>query len=178
MIYEPEEDSLMLQKHIKDYIKNKSVKVLDLGAGSCILAEEAQKYADNVLAVDINPEVAEVAKKKNIKFLESNLFQNPKLKSEKFDLILFNPPYLPALEGEDEDIKRITTGGKEGHELLEEFLKIVKEHLNKSAKILLICSSLTNNGNVESLFEKYSFKFKIIDKEDAFFEKIYLYELK
>lgn len=195
MIYEPEEDSFMLKKHIKEYIKNKDVKVLDMGTGHCILAEEAQKYSDNILAVDINPEARGIAEKKNlknskeflgrqkckaffseIKFIESNLFQNTKLKNRKFDLILFNPPYLPELKGEDEDIKRITTGGKQGFEIIEEFLKTVKKHLNKNAKILLICSTLT--GDVEKLFKKYGFKFEIIDKENAFFEKILLYELK
>lgn len=178
MIYEPEEDSYLIKKYIKGYIKNKQTKVLDMGTGSCILAEEAQKYSGNVLAVDINPEVKEIAKKKHINFIESNLFENKKLKTEKFDLILFNPPYLPELENEPEELATITTGGKEGHELLEQFLQQVKVHLNKSAKILLICSSLTKNGEIEDLFKKYSFKFKLIDKEDAFFEKILLYELK
>lgn len=194
MIYEPEEDSYLIQKHIKKYIKNTETKVLDMGAGSCILAEEAQKYSNNILAVDINPEAREIAKKKNlknskeflgrqkckaffseIKFIESNLFQNLKLKKEKFDLILFNPPYLPELKSEPKELATITTGGKQGFEIIEEFLKQVREHLNEDGIILLICSSLT--GDVKKLFEKYCFKFKLIDKEDAFFEKILLYEL-
>ena len=40
MIYEPEADSFMLAKHVKEYAKG---KVLDMGTGSCILAEEALK---------------------------------------------------------------------------------------------------------------------------------------
>ena len=52
MIYEPEEDSLMIKRHIKDYIK-KDANVLDLGTGSAILAAEANKFTKNVLAVDL-----------------------------------------------------------------------------------------------------------------------------
>lgn len=171
MIYEPEEDSLMIKKHIKDYVK-KDANVLDMGTGSAILAAEAAKFTKNVLAVDINPEAESYAKKHKIRFIQSNLFQNIK---EKFDLILFNPPYLPEMEGEPEEVRMFTSGGKQGHELLEEFLKQAKQHLNKSAKMLIICSTLT--GNVELLFKKHNYKFKLIDKEDAFFEKILLYEV-
>lgn len=173
MIYEPAEDTFLLAKHIKDYIKDKNVKVLDLGTGSVYLAVEAKKYSDNILAADINPEAVELAKKKKIKFIQSNLFSNIK---DKFDLILFNPPYLPEEKQENKESSLITTGGKQGFEIIEEFLKQVKSHLNKDAKILLICSTLT--GDVESLFKKYNYKFRLIDEEKAFFEKILLYELK
>lgn len=172
MIYEPAEDTFLLAKHIKDYIKDKNAKVLDLGCGSCYLAIEARKYSDNILAADINPEAVELAKEKKIKFVQSNLFSNIK---DKFDLILFNPPYLPEEKQEANESSLITTGGMQGFEIIEEFLKQAKQHLNKDAKILLICSTLT--GDVESLFKKHNFKFKLIDKESAFFEKILLYEL-
>jgi release factor glutamine methyltransferase len=172
MIYEPEEDSFLLQKHIKEYIKSKSTSVLDLGCGSCIQGKQASLFSDNVTAVDINPEAGDYAEKYKLKFIYSNLFENVK---EKFDLILFNPPYLPAMDEEPEDVRLITTGGKQGFELIEEFLKQAPAHLNKGGKILLICSTLT--GDVEKLFKKYKFKFKKIDESKEFFEVILLYEL-
>ena len=42
-VYEPREDSLIVKVHIKDYAKG---RVLDIGTGSGILAEEAKRYAD------------------------------------------------------------------------------------------------------------------------------------
>ena len=149
MIYEPSEDTFLLAKHIGGYIQNKNAKVLDLGAGSCYLAKEASKYSNNITASDINPEAESHAKKHKIKFIQSDLFENIK---EKFDLILFNPPYLPEEKQENRESGLVTTGGKQGHELLEEFLKQAKHYLNKNAKILLICSTLT--GNVKTIFKK------------------------
>ncbi|MBU1854097.1 MAG: methyltransferase domain-containing protein, partial [Nanoarchaeota archaeon] len=61
MIYGPGEDSFLMMKQIKDYAKG---LVLDMGTGSGIQAEEANKYADEVLAVDVNPEAINYCKKK------------------------------------------------------------------------------------------------------------------
>ncbi len=169
MIYEPAEDSFLLKKHIKDYALDK--KVLDLGTGSGILALEAKNYTSQVLAADINEEAITLLKNQ-VDTVVSNLFSNI---SGKFDLILFNPPYLPEEEAEDEDTKRITTGGKQGFELLENFLREAKKHLTSNGKILLVVSSLT--GDVEFLFRKYNYAFKKIDEESLFFEKLFIYEL-
>ena len=61
-IYEPQEDSFLLKNQIKNYAKG---LVLDIGTGSGMLAEEASKYAEHVIAVDINPKVIEQCSFKN-----------------------------------------------------------------------------------------------------------------
>lgn len=169
MIYEPAEDSFLLQKYVKKYAKG---KVLDLGTGSGIQALTAFKKTKNVLAVDINPSAVEQLKKKGIKARISDLFSNVK---GKFDLIIFNPPYLPEDEREPQDSSTATTGGKKGYETIERFLKQAKKFLKKDGKILLVFSSLT--GNIENLFNKYGYGFKKLEEKKLFFEKIYIYIL-
>ncbi|UZE93961.1 MAG: methyltransferase [Candidatus Pacearchaeota archaeon] len=171
-MYEPREDSFLLLKHIKNYI-NKNDIVLDIGTGSGILAKESSKYAREVIACDINKELIKKLKRNNknpkIKFIYSDLFSNIK---GKFNLILFNPPYLPSKKIKYKEID----GGKSGTEIINRFLREAKNYLEKNGKILLLCSSL--NKNVEQLFKKYQYNFKKIDEEKFFFEKLYLYELK
>lgn len=169
MIYEPKEDSFLLQKFVKKYAKG---KVLDVGTGSGIQARTAKENTSNVLAVDINPEAVEAAKNAGIKARVSDLFSKVR---GKFDLIIFNPPYLPEEELEDEESKRITTGGKKGNEVLERFLKEAKDHLEKDGIILLVISSLTPKA--EYLFNKYKYKFELLEKEHVFFEDIIVYKL-
>lgn len=169
MIYEPEEDSYLIEKYVRKYAKG---KVLDIGTGSGILALTAMDKTDNVLAVDIDEECVEFAKKRGVNAIVSDLFENVK---GKFDLIIFNPPYLPEDETEDNESKRITTGGNEGYEIVERFLKDAKKFLNKDGKVLIVVSSLT--GDVESLFRKYKFKFKLLEEENHFFEKLRVYLL-
>lgn len=169
MIYEPAEDSYLLAKHIKDHAKG---RVLDVGTGSGIQALEALKYTSDVFAVDINKEAISFCKEKGINASLSDLFSNV---SEKFDLIIFNPPYLPLDKREPLDSRLVTTGGKKGFEIIERFLKKVKEHLEKEGEILLVCSSLT--GDVESLFKYYNFNFKILERKKIFFEELFVYLL-
>ncbi|MFW6383394.1 MAG: HemK2/MTQ2 family protein methyltransferase [Nanoarchaeota archaeon] len=94
MVYEPAEDSVLLKRNIGNYAKG---KVLDMGTGSGILAEEAKKYASSVTGADIGKEAVEYCKNRirAVNFIQSDLFSNI---NEKFDTILFNPPYLPSKE--------------------------------------------------------------------------------
>ena len=169
MIYDPEEDSFLLAKYVGKFAKG---KVLDLGTGSGIQAETALKYTKDVLAVDIDKESLKFVKKKGIKARYSDLFSNIK---EKFDLIIFNPPYLPKDELEGKESIKITTGGKYGYEILERFLSQVNKYLNKEGKILIVFSSLTNKNKIDKIIKKNKFKFKLLEEQKMFFEKIYCY---
>lgn len=164
MIYEPAEDSLLLKKFIKNYA---SGRILDMGTGSGILALEAMKYSKDVEACDINEEAVKSLK---IKAYVSDLFSNVK---GKFDLIIFNPPYLPLDKREDLETRRITTGGKKGNEILIRFFKNAKKYLNKDGKILIVVSSLT--PDVEKIISSNKFKFRILGEEKVFFETLKVY---
>lgn len=169
MIYDPAEDSFLLQKYVRKYAKG---KVLDMGTGSGIQALTALEKIKDVLAVDINPEAVKLLKQKGITAKISDLFSNVK---GKFDLIIFNSPYLPRDGREPEDSALTTTGGKKGHETIEKFLRQAKKFLKKDGKILLVCSSLT--GDVEKLFKKHGYNFKKLEEEKMFFEKLITYLL-
>ena len=169
MIYEPQEDSFLLQKYAKKYAKG---KVLDMGSGSGIQAEAALTKTNDVLAVDINEKAVTLLKNKGIKTKYSDLFSNV---SGKFDLIIFNPPYLPEEDYEGTKTKNVTTGGKEGYELLLKFLIESKKYLKENGKILIIFSSLTNKKIIDKTLEKLNYKFNCLETKRLFFEEIYVY---
>ena len=168
MVYEPREDSFLLQKHVKKYTHG---LVLDMGTGSGIQAETALKKTKDVLAVDIDPKAVERAKKKNIKALKSDLFL--KVPKKEFDLIIFNPPYLPEDERESLEDRLALTGGKYGWEILDRFFSQAKKYLKPKGKILIVFSTIT--GDVEFILKKYNYSFKKLDEQSFFFEKIFVY---
>ena len=178
-VYEPREDSYLLQKYIKKYAKG---TVLDLGTGSGILAEEAAKSKKvvRVFGVDISEEAIKYCirhqKSRKIIFAKSDLFSLFKLDRRytgiKFDTILFNPPYLPTATGH-RDIA--LDGGKKGYELICRFLHESKKFLRPRGKILLIFSLLTGKERLDNFLMRNYWRFKLLDKKHIFFEDMFLY---
>ncbi len=173
MIYESSDDSNLLLKHVKDYARG---RVLDMGTGSGVIAALAKKTAREVIGVDINPEVIEFCREnyKDIPFIESNLFSKVE---GNFDLITFNPPYLPSEQNEDLDTMIVVSGGKKGNELTLKFLEEAKSHLNKEGRILIIISSLSSPDETKNKAKKMGYNLKIIDSLKLFFEELELLEL-
>ena len=178
-IYEPREDSFMIAKEIRAFATG---KVLDMGTGSGILAREASKTAEEVIALDINKDAVKEASQiarfkgiKNITFRQSDLFSYFKDNNQRFDLIIFNPPYLPEDKAEPKESALATTGGKKGYELLEKFFEKASEHLLPFGKILVLFSSLTGKDKVHNIIETYGFNFQKLAEEHFFQETLFVY---
>ena len=174
-IYQPAEDSYLLSETLNFLLKKKekNIKILDLGSGSGIQAEMCRKLGfKNILTSDINQKAIELLTKKKFKSIKSDLFENI---TEKFDLIVFNPPYLPEDKKEPLNSKVSTTGGKRGYELISNFLKQSKRYLNTSGQILFLISSLTNPKIVIGKAKNLGYNIQQINKKNLFFESLFVY---
>jgi release factor glutamine methyltransferase len=195
-IYEPREDSFILQKQVKEHAFG---KVLDIGTGSGIQALTAKDLSSvkSVTAIDINPNaikklkekisiknnnsikgLSSLKKLKSFNAFESNLFENVNV-TGKFDTIIFNPPYLPQDVIGDTIIDDMALyGGKFGWEIIELFLKGASNYLNSNGIILLLFSSLTNKEKVDSLIDLNLFeKELLIEEKMPMFETLYVYKI-
>ncbi|MEM2121092.1 MAG: methyltransferase [Candidatus Woesearchaeota archaeon] len=178
-IYEPAEDTFLIVDFIE---KNKEIfnnkRVLELGTGSALIAVKCSDFNAIVTASDINPYAIRCAKQKygnkGIRFVVSDLFQNIK---GKFDIIIFNPPYLPEMKGEDKEVALAVCGGKNGYEIISKFLSKLNNHLRDNGFCLLVFSSLTNKNIVEDLIIKNGFFYEQINSKKVLFETIYLYKI-
>jgi len=159
-IYAPAEDTFLLADVLrKEQIGNKAV--LEIGCGSGFLTKLMAEKKAVVTAVDINPSAVEATKKllseeklKAHVFI-SDLFSNV---AGKFDLIVFNPPYLP--ESEDDEVAGSDarySGGRSGREIIERFVKESANHLVAGGKIMILISILTGERETIALFEKFGF---------------------
>lgn len=178
-IYEPSDDSYFLNLELKEFLsnKNKKIKILDMGTGSGIQAETCKKLGFvDVLAIDINKYAVKNIKNKGINSNVSDLFSNIN-KKEKFDLIIFNPPYLPDDKNEPKPSKLNTTGGKYGYEIIIKFLKQAKKFMNKNARILLLFSSLSHPEVILKKSRELGYNFILLNKKKLFFEELFVYEL-
>ena len=173
-VYEPAEDSELLLNNLVD-VKNKTV--LDVGTGTGIQAINALKSgAKKVVGIDINPYAIETAKEnallnklklnEDIFFFESDLFKNmDEIKNElksKFDVILFNAPYLPTSEEEklEKYLNYAFDGGIDGRKVLDRFIDEVGNYLKENGIIQIVQSSLTGEEKTLKLLKKYGFEAK------------------
>lgn len=175
-VYEPAEDTFLLAENLD--IK-RTDEVLEIGTGTGIIAVVAAQRSRKVVATDINEHAVKCALKNtlanrtyNIELREGNLFEP--IKDEKFDLILFNTPYLPTGEDEklDDELNAAFDGGLEGRETIDQFLKEVKDYLKEGGRVQLVQSSLSDNEKTIKKLEKSGFEAEITASEKCFFEEI------
>ncbi|MCX6773114.1 MAG: methyltransferase [Candidatus Micrarchaeota archaeon] len=183
-VYEPAEDSFLLAT----YASSCTGRILEIGCGTGIVSISAAlgSVSNHVLGVDMNKEAVECAQHNaeannapNCRFMQANMFSSIP-EGDKFDFILFNPPYLPTTREEKlalEDENFAYDGGESGLETFMQFAEQVSEHLAEGGKVAVIATSL-NDGikkTVEEL-EKRVGKTQILSEEAFFFEKIALVE--
>lgn len=173
-IYLPKEDSFLLSEVIRKEIpkvlkKKKEAKFLEIGCGSGIqleIALESGIKKQNIFSCDISEDAVEHCRKLGFTSIKSNLFKDI---NGKFDIIIFNPPYLP---NDKKVVDKTIYGGKNGSEIINLFLKQAKNYLSDNGVIFLLTSSLTKKIKWREWKRK-----KILEKK-LFFEKLHVYEIK
>jgi len=157
-VYEPAEDSFLFAENLNVH---KAETVLDLGTGCGILGILAAERASAVVSVDINPFAISCAKENaklndlqsKIYYVQGDLF-TPLNVSFKFDLVIFNAPYLPTNEEELESwIGRAWAGGSMGRQVIDRFIVEAPKYLKGKGKVLLMQSTL---AGVEETLRKFS----------------------
>ena len=177
-VYVPAEDSYLLAENLE--VEN-GKSVLEIGTGSGIVAMYASKLTDKVTATDINFDAIQLAESNfkannidNVELLFGNLFEP--VKDRKFDVILFNTPYLPTEEDEviDSNLNYAFDGGLNGRKVIDLFLNEVPNHLNDGGIVQMIQSSLSGNDETLSRLDELGFIAEIKASEHFFFEDITL----
>lgn len=178
-VYEPAEDTFLLAENL---VVNENDIVLDLGTGCGILGVLAAKKAKKVVATDINPHAvhcAQVNARQNgaqtkIDIRLGNLFE-PIRKNEKFDVIIFNAPYLPTNESEKKSwIGKAWAGGQSGRDVIELFLSESPKYLKKKGRVFLVQSSLSDIDKTIQQFKDNGLNATVVAERNFPFETIFV----
>lgn len=167
-LYSPAEDSLLMLEAISA-IPVANRKVLDVGTGSGLQGLYCAVRGAIVTATDIDPAaviwVQKAAKTLGVTLTaaQSDLFSNV---SERFHLVLFNPPYLPSESFQD----RTVDGGAKGQALAARFLAGLPAHLNEDGTALLLLS--TQNDPASLIADQKVFDVSLVTKRTLFFEEL------
>ena len=178
LVYIPSDDTFLLAENLE--IKE-GQSVLEIGTGSGLVSMYASLLTDDVTATDINYNALELAEKNfklnninTIKLEFGDLFEP--VKDKKFDVILFNTPYLPTDSDDiiNDDLNYAFDGGLDGRKVIDRFINQVSNHLNDKGIVQIIQSSLSDNDRTLDMFDRNGFVAEIAASEKFFFEEIVL----
>ena len=127
-------------------------QVLDMGTGSGVCAVHAARLARRVVAVDINPAAVRCAAinvalndvERRVEVRQGDLFAP--VAGERFDLILFNPPFLRGPPRDDRD------RAWRSLDVSERFAAGLQNHLAPGGAALVVLSSF---GGAAAFLEEF-----------------------
>jgi release factor glutamine methyltransferase len=154
--------------------------VLDMGTGSGILAVTAGRSARRVVAVDVNPAAVRCARRNvarsglagRVEVLEGDLFA-PLAPGERFDVVLFTPPYFEGALRQPFD-HAIYDPGKA---LAGRFLAGVAERLAPGGYVLMVYSSLAAPEEVLRTAEALGWRWSVVARKRKLLETFTIYRL-
>jgi len=170
-VYQPEADTFLLLLAAQDEVRPGD-RVLEIGTGSGLIAAALAQDCD-IVATDINPHAVFCARQKGIDVVRSDLFSGIR---GTFDLIIFNPPYLPTQPDEriDDWLESALDGGTTGREVIGRFVASVGDVLARGGRILLLVSSLTGLSEVRALFAGHGFFVEVVRQQTVEDEELFV----
>jgi len=182
-VYPPAEDTYLLLDAALAEASPEDL-VLEIGSGRGILSVELAPKVRRLIVTDINPHAIRVTIDRarasgvacTIEFVRADLFRGI---SESFDLVLFNPPYLPTNPEErtGQWIDYALDGGANGRETVERFLKDLRTHLRPGGRALLLISSHTGIREVQETAHAFGLTTVVVASERCFFEQLYVLKI-
>jgi release factor glutamine methyltransferase len=168
-VYEPAEDTFLLLETLDVHPHD---SVLELGTGAGLIALDCARKEARVVCSDINPFAVRLTRqniernrrllKGPIEVRQGDLFFTLR-PSERFDIIVFNPPYLPTKSTERVGgwFDVATDGGRDGLRLTKRFLHEVTEHLLEHGRAYFILSTLSPRTSLEKTLKREHLTFEI-----------------
>ncbi|WXG40684.1 MAG: HemK2/MTQ2 family protein methyltransferase [Candidatus Freyarchaeum deiterrae] len=183
-VYAPSDDTFLLAENLNVF---ESDYVLDMGTGCGILAIIAGNLAAKVVGVDISERAVMNARiNVTLNNMESRVeirlgdLWNALKSDERFNLILFNPPYLPISKSETNTgvLEKAWNGGENGREIIDVFLAKFDDFLEGEGRVQMVLSSLSGIETTLSYLEKKGFQVEKKTEKKFFFEKLVLIKIK
>lgn len=152
-------------------------EVLDLGTGSGVCALFAARHARRVVAVDINPAAIRCAGinahlnhlEHRIELRHGDLFAP--VSAERFDLVLFNPPFLQGTAKDDRD------RAWRSNDIAERFAAELGSHLKPDGLSLLLLSTFGDGALFLRELRRREFAISVLAERRFINERLTIFKL-
>ena len=163
-VYLSSEDSLLLRRALRRYSGD---SCLEIGAGNGGGLVELAKRFNLVVGTDIlRPEAGSDGSESFVLADRASCFRD-----STFDLVAFNPPYLPSGRVEDPAVD----GGRDGVDAALSFLQEAMRVVNAKGRIVMLLSSFNPRERIEALCREHRRRMTLEGSIHLFFERLSVY---
>jgi HemK-related putative methylase len=167
-----------LASQIDSGLVDRTSDVLDMGTGSGVCALFAAKYARHVVAVDINAAAVRCARvnallnhlEPYVEVRHGDLFAA--VPGERFDLVLFNPPFVRGTPQDDRD------RAWRSNDAAERFAAGLRNHLKPAGYALVLLSTFGDGRLFLEEFCKQRFEISALAERRFVNERLTVFKIK
>jgi release factor glutamine methyltransferase len=173
-VYAPDDDTSMLLRALRNEPVTADERVLDIGTGTGVLAcAAARRGARSVTAVDVSRRAVMTTRFNAwlaglpVRAVHGDL-AGP-VQGQRFDLVLANPPYVPAPDSAPPRRGRARSwdAGHDGRAVLDRLCGAVKNLLGARGVLLLVHSELCGAHRTLRLLDAVELRAEVIDRREV-----------
>jgi HemK-related putative methylase len=170
--------SEFMVRSLDEELVPRGCRLLDMGTGSGVGAIFAARWAATVTAVDVSPAAVRCARinallndvAERVTVCQGDLFEP--LPGQRFDAILFNPPYFRGQP------RTLLDGAFQGADVVERFTDALPHHLSPGGWALVLLSSAGDEKRFLGLWHEAGLAVTAVAKERHLSETLTLYQLR
>ena len=166
--YLSSDDSALFRKVLRRY---SGESCLEIGAGNGGGLIELSRGFEMAVGTDLQPPSDSSWRRDSVELVLAD--SAGCFREGSFDLVAFNPPYVPS----DRLTDRAVDGGKEGEEVMMRFLTDAMRVSKRGGEIVVLLSSENPLAPIERLCQQNGFSVRLLETKRLFYETLTVYEV-